>query len=123
MNTIAHTLEFETFWDWLLLHPNCILRAGTLTAILCDDDDLHWQFSTEDEAYYVQAIRGKRLIGEIMIEPDPVSYVQVQESDRQGEWIFELIAENQNERYPAYFFVMTHGLDDDEEPQGRAAIH
>lgn len=117
---VTHTLEFRPFWDWLIHHPNCILRAGTFSTVLYDDDDLHWQFVAEETALYVQILKGKRLTGEIMVEPDPISYVQVQESDRDGEWIFELITEDHKERYPAYFFVLTHGFEDDEESGGRA---
>ncbi len=122
MNSIVHTLELEPFWAWLTMHPNCVLRAGTLQAVLYDDDDLHWQFAAEDNALYAQVVRGKRLMGEIMLEPDVVSYVQVQEGDREGEWIFELMAENASDRYAAYFFVLTHGFDE-EEPVGGRAVH
>ena len=31
------TLPFEKFWNWLVTHPNCILRAGTPEAVLYDD--------------------------------------------------------------------------------------
>ena len=41
------TLPFDTFWNWLMLHPNCILRAGTADAVIFDDDDLHWHFAQE----------------------------------------------------------------------------
>jgi len=122
-SSTSHTLEFDAFWEWLVLHPNCILRAGTFQAVLYDDEDLHWQFAAEESALYVQIIRGKRLMGELMIEPEPISYVQLQESDREGEWIFELITENHHERYPAYFFVLSHGYDEVDEVPGGRAVH
>ena len=119
----AHTLDFDAFWSWLLVHPNCVLRAGTFQAVLYDDDDLHWQFSAEDAALYVQVVHGKRLMGELMIEPDPISYVQVQEGDREGEWIFELITETDQERFAPYFFVMSHGFEDEDDPETGRAVH
>ena len=72
------TLSFGVFWEWLITHPNCILRAGTPEAAIFDDDDLHWHFATaaEDGTPVVQVLRGKRLIGELLLVPDQVSYVQ-----------------------------------------------
>jgi len=71
------TLSFEPFWGWLTGHPNCILRAGTPDAVLYDDEDLHWHFGSEGDATVsVQVLRGKRLLGEILVEPEQVSYVQ-----------------------------------------------
>src|SRR5688572_20766522 len=55
------TLAFDEFWRWLILHPNCIVRAGTADCVLYDDDDLHWHFASEAaEIYLCQLIRGKR---------------------------------------------------------------
>ncbi len=50
------TLAFDEFWRWLVLHPNCIVRAGTADSVLYDDDDLHWHFANEGpEAYPLPA--------------------------------------------------------------------
>ena len=117
------TLPFDEFWAWLIAHPNCILRAGTAEAILYDDDDLHWHFAAEGpETMVVQLIRGKRLMGELLVQPEVVSYVQGYDGDHDEEFIFELITENERERASAYFFVLSHGYEDlaGEEPQGRA---
>ena len=118
---ISPTLEFDEFWNWLMVHPNCILRAGTATTVVYDDDDLHWQLSTDDpETYLVQAIRGKRLAGEILIARDSIAYVQSLEGEQEDEFLFELVVENESERATAYFFVVAHSYEvDDSEPSGR----
>ncbi len=103
---------FEAFWHWVTTHPNCILRAGTPEAVLYDDDDLHWHFAAEDASLLVQVIRGKRLIGEIVVDPEQVAYVQEVPGDVPDEHTFELVAESESEPFPAYFFVMAHGWDE-----------
>lgn len=109
------TLPFEKFWSWLLTHPNCILRAGTPEAILYDDDDLHWHIATEGpETCLVQLVRGKRLLGELLIGPEQVTYVQEMAGETEGEFVFELIAETETDRVSAYFFVLSHGYEDQE---------
>lgn len=107
------TLSFEVFWEWLITHPNCILRAGTPEAAIFDDDDLHWHFATaaDDGTPVVQVLRGKRLVGELLLVPDQVSYVQGSTTDEEGEFLFELISETQSERFAAYFFVLVHGYE------------
>ena len=39
------TLSFEDFWQWLLEHHNCILRAGTPETILYDEEEFHWNLT------------------------------------------------------------------------------
>jgi len=112
------TLPFETFWGWLLRHPNCIFRAGTPEVALFDDDDLHWHFAADGPNYYVQVMRGKRLLGELLVEPERVSYVQELGEDREGEHHFELIAETESDRYVVYVFTLAHGYDDGEAAEG-----
>ena len=110
------TLSFDTFWSWLVTHPNCILRAGTPEAVIYDDDDLHWHFAAEDaETLLVQVLRGKRFVGELLIRPEQVSYVQGGPTDQENEYSFEAIAETERERYAAYFFTLTHGFDESGE--------
>ena len=114
------TLSFDAFWSWLVAHPNCILRAGTPEAVLYDDDDLHWHFASEDaETLLIQVIRGKRFVGELLIRPEQVTYVQGQDAERDGEYSFEAIAETESERFAAYFFVLTHGYDEEEQTSPR----
>ena len=107
------TLSFGVFWEWLLTHPNCILRAGTPEAAIFDDEDLHWHFATavDDGTPVVQVLRGKRLMGELLLVPDQVSYVQGSAADEEGEYLFELISETEAERFAAYFFVLAHGYE------------
>lgn len=115
------TLSLPEFWTWLLTHPNCILRAGTPEAVVYDDPDIHWGFGTEEnEALVVQAIRGKRPQGEILVAPDQVSWIRGFDGEIEGEFVFELMAQSDTEPFAAYFFVMTHGMDE-ENPS--AKIH
>jgi hypothetical protein len=111
------TLPFDRFWGWLLRHPNCILRAGTPEMALFDDDDLHWHFAAEGPNFYVQVMRGKRLVGELLIEPERIAYVQATGEEREGEYAFELITESEQERYALYYFVLSHGYDEAETPE------
>ena len=112
----AATLPFDVFWGWLVNHPNCVLRAGTPEAVIYDDDDLHWTFAGEEGYLLVQLLRGKRLVGELLVEPEPVTYVEGTVGDQEGEYLFELVSETQNDRVVTYFFVLVHGFDEDQEP-------
>ncbi|HEX9735568.1 MAG TPA: hypothetical protein VGG06_26680 [Thermoanaerobaculia bacterium] len=114
------TLPFDSFWQWLVSHPNCILRAGTPEAVLYDDDDLHWHFASYDGGTFgVQVLRGKRYAGEIYLDPEQVAYVQGVPGEADGEHEFELISETETDRTVVYFFVLAHGYEDDTEPSGR----
>ena len=114
------TQPFEAFWGWLVQHPNCILRAGTAQAVLCDDEDLHWHFAAEGPTLSVQIIRGKRMLGEIFIDPECVTYVQSYAGEVEGEHVFELVSETETERLAAYFFILSHGMDEEPAPHDRA---
>ena len=108
------TLSFEPFWSWLSGHPNCILRAGTPETVLYDDEDLHWHFASEGSGtMLVQVLRGKRLLGELLVEPDQVAYVQASPGDDEGEFVFELIVENEADQVASWFFVLSHGYEAD----------
>ncbi len=109
---VPQTLGFDAFWNWVLAHPNCILRAGTPEAVLYDDEDLHWHFASEGpNRLLIQLLRGKRLLGELVVEPDLVSYVEASAGEHEGEFHFDLIEENESERVAAYFFVLAHGFE------------
>lgn len=111
---ISTTLQFDAFWDWLQRHPNCILRAGTPEAVLYDDDDLHWHFGREDErVLVVQLTRGKRIVAELLVEPEAVSYIEEVPADTAEEHVFELVSDTKEGRFAPYFFVMAHGLEVD----------
>ena len=110
------TMSFRTFWEWLTAHPNCILRAGTRDAVLFDDDDFHWHFTTEGESnLLVQVIRGKRLVGEMLVPRDEVTFVQGVLGDHEGEFIFELVNGEGESTTALCFFVLTHGYESFEE--------
>lgn len=106
------TISFAQFWDWLVLHPNCIVRAGSRDAVLYDDEDFHWHLAGEGgDTALVQVIRGKRLVGEMLIAREDIAYVQGVVSDQESEFIFELVSGGENEQLTAYFFVLTHGFE------------
>lgn len=110
------TMSFGTFWDWLTSHPNCILRAGTKDAVLFDDEDFHWHFTAEGaSSLLVQVIRGKRLVGEMLIPRDEVTFVQGVLGDHEGEFVFELVNGGGEETTALYFFVLAHGYEPLEE--------
>lgn len=119
------TLPFETFWSWLVTHPNCVLRAGTPETILYDDEDLHWHFAAEGaQTLLIQVIRGKRLMGEILLEPEHVAYVEGTAGDREDEYVFELVTETESDRVASYFFVLTHGYDGEQaQPHTPSRVH
>ena len=97
-------------------HPNCILRAGTPEAVIYDDEDLHWHFAAEEpDTLVVQVLRGKLLVGELLIAPEQIAFVQGGRGDREDEFVFEVITETEVERSPAYFFVLIHGFDEEGE--------
>ena len=110
------TMPFEAFWEWVVAHPNCILRAGTKDAVLFDDEDFHWHFTTEGPTnLLVQVIRGKRLVGEMLIPRQEIAFVQGVLGDHDGEFVFELVSGEETTPSALYFFVLTHGyqtLDD-----------
>jgi hypothetical protein len=120
------TLDFDAFWTWLQQHPNCLISAATPDASLYDDDTLHWFVGPDRSHLVVQLILGKRLIGEVLIDPERISYVQVHGEEREGEFVFEAIWEHASDRLAAYTFVLKHGLDDeteDAEPTHGPAVH
>jgi len=106
------TLSLEAFWSWLVTHPNCIVRAGTREAVIYDDEDLHWHLADEGpETLLVQLIRGKRLVGEMLIPSEGIAFVQGVIGDQDGEYVFELVPEGESDGSAVYFFVMAHGYD------------
>ncbi|WP_105101395.1 hypothetical protein [Microbulbifer pacificus] len=109
--THPDTLTLQDFWPWLADHCNCILRAGTPDSILYDDDDFFWRFTHENaNTLLVQLVKGKRLVGEVFIEPDLVSSVRITPGEKE-DVIFDLMAEADGEEQVLYYFVMAHGYD------------
>jgi hypothetical protein len=114
----GQTLSFEEFWRWVVTHPNCVLRAGTEEAFLYDLEEFHWYFTEEpDQTPLVQLIRGKQLVGELLIEAGDILYVQAvpdREAGGEGRFIFELMGGSKEDPVPLYHFLMNHGLEEKE---------
>lgn len=120
--TDRDTLELKEFWPWLADHSNCILRVGTPDAILYDDDDYHWRFTQENpRTLLVKLVRGKRLVGEVFVEPEMVTAVRMTPGDK-DEVIFDLMADADGQEQVLYYFVMAHGYDVS-EPEVSTARH
>jgi hypothetical protein len=106
------TLSFEDFWEWIVVHPNCIVRAGIQNSVIYDDEDYHWQFAQDaPDTFLVQVLRGKRLVGEFVVYRERVAYVQTLEGEQEGEVLFEALAAEDSETPLVCFFVMSHGYD------------
>lgn len=108
-------LTFERFWRWISEHPNCVVRAGTGEATLFDFDDYHWDFLDEDDGHAVVGlVRGKNLVGELVIEKAQVLFVQASldvEAPQAGHWLFEVIGGNKDEPFGVAWFVVSHPLE------------
>lgn len=114
------TLAFDRFWRWLKRHTNCILRAGTPDAFLHDQDDLHWHLEEEeDHTPTVQLLRGKQIVGELVIDVRDVLFVQAvpDPEGEAGQFVFELVGGGE-EPYAVYHFLLAHGFE--EEPHRSA---
>jgi len=111
------TLSFDQFWSWVRAHRNCIARVGTPYSILLDHDDFHWDIVTEaDGTEILQLVRGKELVGEIVILHEEIAYVQCSQSPGGSEdSLFECIIESPQGREVVYHFMMTHEYEDDTE--------
>lgn len=108
------TLSFEVFWEWVVAHPNCILRAGIQNSVIYDDEDYHWHFAQDGPGtFLIQMIRGKRLVGEFAVYSEGVAYVQSLAGDQEGEFLFEAVTAEEAETPLICFFVMSHGFDVD----------
>lgn len=123
LGNTSGTLPFEIFWGWLTRHPNCILRAGTANAVLFDDEDLHWHFASDESGLFVQVIRGKRLLGEMILDTEQIAYVEAFGEQEAGEYGFEIISENAGDRSVAYFFVLSHGFEEEDVSGPGLAVH
>jgi hypothetical protein len=123
MEHAGTTLPFDTFWNWLQMHPNCIVRAGTPESVLYDDEDVHWHFTMEGtETLVVQVVRGKQLVGELLVTPTDVAYVQGVAGE-EDEYVFELITESETDRVASYYFVLSHGYETPDRPSSGRAVH
>ena len=74
------------------------------------------------ETLLVQVLRGKRLVGELLLDPEQVAFVQGVPPEREEEHVFELISETDSERIAIFFFVLVHGFED-ESSATQARVH
>jgi len=112
LTPVATTITFEKFWAWLGGHANCIVRAGTPECALFDHEDFHWTLLTEDDhTLVVQLARAKELVGELVVFPSEIAYVQTEPAETEGEWTFECVVETESAREVAYHFVLAHEYD------------
>jgi hypothetical protein len=109
------TLSFDAFWRWLWEHSNCILRAGSADAVLFDHEEFHWVLADEEERRaVVQLLRGKSLVGELVIQSSEVREVTVgpdPETADRGHFLFELLTGPKEDPFTEYHFVLSHGLE------------
>jgi len=123
LKDVTPTLSLAAFWDWLVQHPNCIVRAGTQECVLFDDEDLHWHLTSDGpDGFLVQVVRGKHILGELRLNALQVSYVQGAPGEQEGEFVFELISENEAAQVAVYFFVLSHGYEPERAP-ARSHVH
>ena len=62
----------------------------------------------------VGLIRGKNLVGELVIDKSTVLFVQATidvEAPQSGHWMFELVGGNKDEPFGVAFFVVSHGME------------
>lgn len=108
-------LTFDAFWRWIQEHHNCLLRVGSNDVMLMDNELLHWDFfEEEDGRAVVQAIVGKSLVGEVIIDRNEVLLVQASpdlEQPGSQAWNFECMGGNGEDNFPLFSFLMTHGME------------
>jgi hypothetical protein len=98
------------------------VRAGTPEVVLFDHDDFHWTLLAEDDTTrVVQLARGKELVGELVLFPTEIAYVQTEPGEQEGEFLFDCMIETESAREVAYHFVMAHPYETSEHPRAKSA--
>jgi hypothetical protein len=92
--------------------------------LLFDHDDYHWHLASdaEESALLVQLVRGKDLVGEMVLMASEITYVQCESAEAE-EFVFECVVETESTREVAYHFVLAHAYEDDQPQQGRRWTH
>lgn len=123
-------IGFEEFWQWIQGHTNCIISAGTPDTVIYDHDDFHWSFGREvgpdgQEDLLVQLVRGKQLVGEMLIPHGRMTHVQAEQRGEDGEVLFECFEESTEGTLPSFYFTLSHGYDepDEREPRQGRWVH
>ncbi|ABF93076.1 serine/threonine kinase associate protein KapA [Myxococcus xanthus DK 1622] len=110
----VRTLKFDGFWRWLQEHTHCILRCGSVDAMLYDHDDFHWALLEEERQHIVQVLKGKVLVGELVIPGREVTEVNIApdpDTGAQGHFLVELMGGPKEDPQALYHFIMAHGID------------
>lgn len=119
----GNVLSFDVFWKWLQGHPNCIVSVGTPEVVLYDHEDFHWHLGSEEGGgLLVQVIRGKNVVGELVLDPSTVAYVQ-SESKGPEEFLFECVEQADGEVVVAYSFTLSHDYDPGEVAKEGRWVH
>jgi hypothetical protein len=110
---VSPSLTVEEFWQWLLGHYNCLVRAGGPGFSLYDQPDLHWHLGEDrDGSCFALLMRGKETLGELTFSPADVQYVQPAPDGGDGDQtIFELVGETDEGTAPLCWFVLAHPYD------------
>ena len=113
-------LSFEELWKYLQYHANCIVSAGTADTVIYDHDDYHWHFAKEGKDTLVQVIRGKHMVGEMLVAGTHVTFVQGVDKEG-GDFLYECYVEGSEGPVASYYFTVSHAHEPEEEkrPQGR----
>lgn len=121
---LGASLRYDEFWRWLREHAGCIVEAGTTNATLLDFEDYHWVLAEEEDGRTIlQMLRGKNIVGELLIHPADVRVVDGSpdiESGNQGQWVFEAMGGPKEDPSVVAYFVMSHGID--EETAGKHKV-
>jgi hypothetical protein len=109
-------LTFPGFWEFLKDHANCVLGASWGPGALFDEDSLHWVlFDREDHHAVLQLIRGKNLVGELVIDPQEIDEVEISpdpENPQSGHYLAELLSSAARGREPLGHVLLAHGVED-----------
>lgn len=110
-------IEVDKFFKWLRQHANCILRAGSSGAFLYDHEQVHWHFEEDpDRNLVVQLVWGKNLVGEMIIVPREVLFVQATpdpDPDEGKQFLFELVGGGKDSPYALHHFLIAHAYEEE----------
>ena len=121
--TLAESISFEDFWNWLSAHRHCILRAGTGDVLIFDHDEYHWyMFIDKNGAHVVQLVRGKLLVAEMVVLGGDIVYVFAQ-SNAHDEHVFDCMVETPGGTEIAYHFVLAHAFESEGSDEAPRLTH
>ena len=109
-------------WAQALSIKYCSKTANLYIAHGNIRDYLPHKMNEDEFTQILQLVRGKELVGEIVVLSSDIAYVQCN-SPEGDEYVFECIVETPAVREAAYHFVMSHEYDEGESPSGRRWTH